>query len=222
MRRQYRSFVVAVVAVSLCCSLIGCKSNGGSWYKPNTYSFHNPFKKGSDFGEDDYGRYAEGNNGIVTPRQGQEPDLNLTTPSGGYSGNQVAQNTNRSTNANVPNSSNPPPGQNPANNPNYQTQQANYQNNPPANWNNPGVPQGQPVAQNQYYNNNPPPQNPYPQNYQAPQTQAATPYYGSDPNMNYSAPVGSQPQYDPSYGTPQAPYASGYNTYAEEYRPSRL
>ena len=212
MRRQYRSFVVTMVVVSLCCGFVGCKlTPGGKWYKPTSYSFHNPFKK-TAFEDDDFGRYAEENNGISKPKDGQSPDLDLTTPAGGYSGNQVAQNTNRSTNVNVPNGSGGyAPNQNPAvamNNPN---QQVVYQN-PPATY----VPQqGQPAVQNQYYPNQPT-QNPYPQNYNAP---AQVPYQ----NSQYQQPQ-PQPQ---QYGSPanQAPvsngYATGQSSYSDEYYPSR-
>jgi len=222
MRRQYRSFVVTMVVVSLCCGFIGCRSNGGSWYKLSSYSWHNPFKS-KVFEDDDFGRYAEDNNGIRKPRDGQSPDLDLTPPTGGYSDrNQVVQNTNRSTNVNIPGSNvgGYPYNQSPPvaiNNPPYQNQAASYQN-PPATWQNPGVPQGQPYPQpNQNYNV--PPggaQVPNPQPYQQP--------YTPNTGNGYAASTGQYQQYDPSYGTTQGNgYASGYNTYSEEYRPgSRL
>ena len=95
MRRQHRSFVVTMIVVSLCCGFIGCKSNGGPWYKANSYTWHNPFpkfKKDSSFEDEDYGRYAETDNGIRMPSQGQTPDL--STPPGGYSEDRMAQNAN--------------------------------------------------------------------------------------------------------------------------------
>ena len=96
MRRQHRSFVVTMIVVSLCCGFIGCKYNGsGKRYNPSAYSYYNPFskfKKDSSFEDDDYGRYAEKDNGIKMPSQGQNPDL--STPPGGYSEDRMAQNAN--------------------------------------------------------------------------------------------------------------------------------
>jgi len=219
MRRQYRSFVVTMVVVSLCCGFVGCKlTPGGKWYKPTSYSLYNPFKKGYSE-ENEYGRYAEENNGIRMPSRDQTPsDLDLSPPAGGYSRDQVAQNTNRSSNVNVPNGSNvggyPPPNPNSsvAMNP-PPNQQVNYQGQP--NYPN-NAPQGP------YYPNQPP-QNQYSPNYggQGGMTQTTT---NPPQNTNYSTSSGSQPQYDTSYNTSQVP--GGYTTgsYYDEYRPggSRL
>ncbi|MCL2305212.1 MAG: hypothetical protein FWC43_07705 [Planctomycetaceae bacterium] len=222
MRRQYRSFVVTMVVVSLCCGFIGCKSNGGRWYKPSSYTWHNPFKN-KGFEEDEFGQLAEDNNGIRMPREGQSPDLDLTTPAGGYSGNQVAQTPSRSTNVNVPQASGStvggyPQQQTPSvalSNPPYQNQPVNYSN----------VPQGQPAMQSQY------PQNQYPQS-QYPQSQYPQPQNGMTQapnpqpqyNTTYPQPVAQQTQYDPSYGQVNQVsngYATGQNTYSsnEEYYP---
>ena len=204
MRRQYRSFVVTVVVVSLCCSFIGCKlNNGGSWYKPNSYTWHNPFKP-KTFEEDEYSRFAEENNGIRMPSHNQAPDLDLSPPPAGYSGNQMAQNTARPSNTAVGGSTvggYPSPGQNSPvamNN-----QQVNYQGQP--NYPN-NVPQGQPVVQNQYYQNQPP-QNQSPQYSNVPPAQSTY--------QNYGSPAGQPPSNQVSNG-----YAAGHNTYdTPEYNP---
>ena len=235
MRRQYRSFVVTMVVVSLCCGFIGCRSNGGPWYKTSSYKWHNPFKTGSDFGdENEYERFAGEDNGIRMPREGQNPDLDLSTPAGGYSGGQLAKNTNTGTPSHVqattggygtphqPQYQNTPVAMSQPHPP-YQSQSVNYS----------GVPQGQAVVQGQYPHQYPQsqyPQDQYPQSngtVQAPNPQYQTQYPPSSPsntnnNGHYSPPSGQQPQYDPSYGTTQVPngYTTGQNFYHnEEYNP---
>ena len=79
MRIQTRSIPVAIVMLSLLCGFIGCKSNKGPWYKPTTYSFHNPFK--SMDGDEDYStQFAD--DSAINPISGQTPDL--SPPIGGY------------------------------------------------------------------------------------------------------------------------------------------
>jgi len=210
MRRQYRSFVATMIVVSLCCGFVGCKSNGGSWYKPTSYNWHNPFKKPFG-GGDDYGLYAEESNGIRYPSQGQNPDL--TIPSGGYSDERVAQNNNIQRTG-VPAAGGSLQNQNPAvamSNPAYQNhtmnpQATNWQTNPYPNNNTQGYP-----PSNQNYSPNYTPQN-NPQQYTGqPQPQ---PSYQPQP----------QPQYydNNSLGATNQQVPGGYaqgSAYYDEWRP---
>ena len=75
MRTQPHSFVTALVLLSLLSGAIGCKNNGGAWYKPNSYSWHNPFKSK----EDTLSPYS---GSAAKPSIGAQP--NVATPPGGY------------------------------------------------------------------------------------------------------------------------------------------
>ncbi len=237
MRSQHRSFFATMIIVSLCCGFIGCKSNGGSWYKPNSYTWHNPFKKAA-MEEDEYGQFAEDNSGIKLPKDGQIPDLD--TPAGGYSNDQFARNNTRSNlgastamSTNAPRTGIPTTGT-----PNYSGSTGSYQtpavamNNgvQPANYQS----QGQTPSSGYYQNNGQ-------YTTQAPQggtMQQPNPNYGQQPYSTQYPPTSNQQQYTTppqgtydSFGTqtqqqPQNGYATGQNNYTStpsydgsEYRP---
>jgi hypothetical protein len=78
MRIRTESIVTALVCVSLLFGAIGCRLNGGAWYNPKSYSWHNPFKSNEAPSFD-----AEGTaHASVKPSLGAQP--NVTTPPGGY------------------------------------------------------------------------------------------------------------------------------------------
>ena len=81
MQTRNNSIVAALVLLSLVSGAIGCKSNGGAWYKPNSYSLHNPFKKEerNPFKkEEPIAPYQA----TAKPSIGAQP--NVTPPPGGY------------------------------------------------------------------------------------------------------------------------------------------
>ncbi len=81
MRTRIQSIVAAFVLLSLLSLVsgaVGCRSNGGDWYNPKTYSFYNPFKPNEAPLFDPEGS-AQVNN---LPSMGAQPDV--STPPGGY------------------------------------------------------------------------------------------------------------------------------------------
>ena len=234
MRRQHRSFLAMMIIVSLCCGFIGCKSNGGRWYKPTSYSWHNPFKR-TVVEEDEYGMLADDSNGIRLPKENQTPELD--TPAGGYSrnANTVATNANPAARTGVPAPAtgyygSAQPQANPAVAMNGGVQQTTY---------NPQQYQTQAPAVNQQQYYNPAPQNTaamqnvnpnYGAGYQQPN--AATyqnPYPPQPTNQQYNtAPAQYAPTQD-AFGAvqPSTGYATGQNQYSttavndysSEYRP---
>ena len=223
MRRQHRSFLAMMIIVSLCCGFIGCKSNGGRWYKPTSYSWHNPFKR-TVVEEDEYGMLAEDNNGIRLPKEGQTPELD--TPAGGYSqkSSAVATSANpaQRTGVPAPATSNynygAQPQQTPAVAMNGGVQQTMYTQPPQQ--------QYQPPVNQQYYNQVP--QNTatmqnvnpnYGTGYQQPN---ATTYQNPYPPQPVSPQVNQQYNAAPvqdAYGTtqPSNGYATGQNQYSTDY-----
>ena len=77
MRTRNHPIVTALVLLSLASGAIGCKSNGGAWYKPDSYSFHNPFKK-----EDTIPPTYSDRTATSKPSIGATP--NVSPPPGGY------------------------------------------------------------------------------------------------------------------------------------------
>jgi len=235
MRRQYRSFVVTMIVVSLCCGFVGCKlSPGRPWYKPNSYVYNNPFKKGAAE-EDEYSRFAEDSNGIRLPSEGQNPDLSI--PRGGYSDDgrsQVAQG------ASIPRTGTPIQ--------NHPQNQSVAMTGPQPGYGMQGQGQGQfgagqtmPVQHSVPANLNPQ----YPQQYSTVPQNAVQNVQNTAPQQSYdyqqpgynNQPGGytqqnqpvqyqSQPQlpmqsqYDQNYGAMNSGYATGQNNYYnDEYRP---
>ena len=82
MRTRTNSIVAAFVLLSLVSGAIGCRSNGGPWYNPKSYAWHNPFKASEAPAFD-----AEG-----TAQANQKPSIgaqpNVNTPPGGYTNHQ--------------------------------------------------------------------------------------------------------------------------------------
>ncbi|MDR0610734.1 MAG: hypothetical protein LBG58_11535 [Planctomycetaceae bacterium] len=78
MRIRRESILVTLVCFSLVFGVIGCRSNGGAWYNPKSYTWHNPFKSNEAPSFD-----AEGMAHATTkPSLGAQP--NVTPPPGGY------------------------------------------------------------------------------------------------------------------------------------------
>jgi hypothetical protein len=78
MRIRRESIFVTLVCFSLIFGMIGCRSNGGAWYNPKSYTWHNPFKSNEAPSFD-----AEGTAHASTkPSLGAQP--NVTPPPGGY------------------------------------------------------------------------------------------------------------------------------------------
>ncbi len=78
MRTRSNSIVTALVLLSLVSGAIGCKSNGGAWYKPNSYTWYNPFSSKDDPIPPYSGEHAA----TAKPSIGAQP--NVAAPPGGY------------------------------------------------------------------------------------------------------------------------------------------
>ncbi|MGL6195221.1 MAG: hypothetical protein ACRC2T_10420 [Thermoguttaceae bacterium] len=220
MRITSPSVPVIVAIIALCCVNTGCKLNqGGKWYNPTAYRFHNPFSKsGSE--TDEYGMYAHD---PVSPRDGVSPEIDVppgnygrsastTTPPASLAGTSTRQpNGQQVALANQPQYSNPsgvqpvsadyPASRGAAAAPNQYPQNTlpqngypNPQQYPPASYQ---VPQ-QPVN-NQYANPNP--------------QGSGQPYNPYDTGHNqYSTPQNHVPQNPPAQDNYEfSPGASGYN-----------
>ena len=74
MRTRNNSLLTALALLSLVVGSVGCKMNGGPWYKPGSYSMHNPFKSKDDTAPAYY----------ATPKPSIEAQPNVTPPPGGY------------------------------------------------------------------------------------------------------------------------------------------
>lgn len=91
MKKTIRPLAILAAVLAVCSMGTGCTSNGGPWYKPSTYTYHNPFSK--DKGKTPHDKHA----GMVAG--GQETDKsvldnsrpsinsspNIKGPLGGYS-----------------------------------------------------------------------------------------------------------------------------------------
>ena len=84
--RVHFSFILTLfVALLFVSGTVGCRSNGGAWYNPTTYSFVNPFSNASP-----------GNSAPLYASGGQNPmpslDAipNVDSPPGGYTGGTLA------------------------------------------------------------------------------------------------------------------------------------
>jgi len=76
MHTRNNPIVAALVLLSLVSGAIGCKSNGGAWYKPNSYTWHNPLKKGESI--------APYQDRTATTKPSMREQPNVATPPGGY------------------------------------------------------------------------------------------------------------------------------------------
>jgi len=76
MRVHISSIVTIFAALLLVSGTVGCRSNGGPWYNPATYSFSNPF--GKERQESPY----SSNMAKTKPSLDSQP--NISTPHGGY------------------------------------------------------------------------------------------------------------------------------------------
>lgn len=84
------SFVAAILVAPLLMSCtVGCRSNGGDWYNPKTYSWTNPFANDSSTSPRSPGTTAG-----AKPRLDSSP--NISTPDGGYSSNVADRSASRS------------------------------------------------------------------------------------------------------------------------------
>ena len=78
MRIHFSSIATIIVALLFISGTVGCRSNGGDWYKPGTYSWVNPFEKSSQESPRSSGTLAKSK-----PSLNEHP--NISTPQGGYS-----------------------------------------------------------------------------------------------------------------------------------------
>ncbi|MDR0869970.1 MAG: hypothetical protein LBN39_04175 [Planctomycetaceae bacterium] len=74
--RTRKTIAAVLVVLSLVSGAVGCKSNGGPWYKPNTYAFYNPFN-GKDAMDSEGSAHAS-----IKPSLDSQPNVNV--PPGGY------------------------------------------------------------------------------------------------------------------------------------------
>ncbi|MDR1925534.1 MAG: hypothetical protein LBQ66_14270 [Planctomycetaceae bacterium] len=84
MQTKTKLFFKAIVLVMLVIGATGCKSNGGPWYSPGTYSLYNPFQLENHKDRVDSPTPSE-NNRIAKPHL--EPRSDIRTPEGGYQEN---------------------------------------------------------------------------------------------------------------------------------------
>lgn len=78
MTHHIRTIAILVTVLAACGTGIGCKSNGGPWYKKSSYHYYNPFRMphpDSEYGED---RFAD------TDRPSLNTHANVEAPLGGY------------------------------------------------------------------------------------------------------------------------------------------
>lgn len=73
-----KSIVAALMCFLLVFGVIGCRSNGGTWYNPKSYTWYNPFKSNEAPAFDPEGTAH------VTPKPSLGAQPNVTTPPGGY------------------------------------------------------------------------------------------------------------------------------------------
>jgi hypothetical protein len=78
MRIRRKSFFVTLVCFSLVFGVVGCRSNGGAWYNPKSYTWHNPFKSNEAPSFDADGAA----HATIKPSLGAHPSV--TPPPGGY------------------------------------------------------------------------------------------------------------------------------------------
>jgi len=89
MRVHFSSIAAFAAALLFVSGTVGCRSNGGDWYKPTTYSWYNPFTQESPATTRPSDAFAN------TKKPSLDSHPNVSTPQGGYSdGSSLA---NRST-----------------------------------------------------------------------------------------------------------------------------
>ena len=80
MRVHFSFIVTTFVALLLVSGTTGCRSNGGAWYKPTSYTFSNPIKIPFSKDKESAPLYADSQN--TKPSLGEIPSVN--TPPSGY------------------------------------------------------------------------------------------------------------------------------------------
>ena len=90
MRVHFSSVVAIFVTLLFVSGTVGCRSNGGDWYNPKSYSWTNPFaKEGQDSGR------PRSPDAFANTKPSLDEHPNISIPPGGYSGE--ASLANRST-----------------------------------------------------------------------------------------------------------------------------
>ena len=79
MRVQFSSVVAIFIALLFVSGTVGCRSNGGDWYNPNTYSWTNPFARDGQDSPRPSNTFAN-----TKPSLDAHP-TNISIPPGGYS-----------------------------------------------------------------------------------------------------------------------------------------
>ena len=78
MRVHFSSVAAVFVALLFVAGTVGCRSNGGDWYNPNTYSWANPFSK-------DGQTPPRSSESFTNTRPSLDAQPNISVPHGGYS-----------------------------------------------------------------------------------------------------------------------------------------
>ena len=89
MRIHFSSVATIFVALLFVSGTVGCRSNGGDWYNPKTYSWTNPFNKDNPTAHRSATTTAN-----TKPSFDSQP--NLSTPPGGYSASTADRSASRS------------------------------------------------------------------------------------------------------------------------------
>jgi len=77
MRIHFSSAITILVALLFISGTVGCRSNGGAWYNPKSYSWTNPFVKGNMAPP-----YAP--EALANTKPSLDASPNISTPQGGY------------------------------------------------------------------------------------------------------------------------------------------
>ena len=92
MRIQHRYIFTVITVLLLISGSSGCRSNGGAWYNPNTYSFSNPFNKDA-FAKDNLAPLFNPSGSMANKKPSLNASPNIDTPPGGYRDGTVANNS---------------------------------------------------------------------------------------------------------------------------------
>jgi len=79
MRVHFSSIVTILLALLLVSGTVGCRSNGGPWYNPTTYSFASPSGKGRPA--------SPYSSSVANQKPSLDAQPNISAPHGGYTDN---------------------------------------------------------------------------------------------------------------------------------------
>ncbi|MCL2005656.1 MAG: hypothetical protein FWG73_05770 [Planctomycetaceae bacterium] len=84
MRTHYTFIFTVLTALFLVSGTSGCKSNGGAWYNPTSYSISNPFSKDT-YAKDNLAPLFNSSDNLANAKPSLNAQANIDTPHGGYS-----------------------------------------------------------------------------------------------------------------------------------------